>query len=74
MAILADEAKGLPADVVAALHGTQTDQSGDRLYLLASVPGGPSGALYDACRADTWRTFHTAAEDSALVAEQWGEG
>ena len=82
VAILADEAKGLPADVVAALHGTQTDQSGDRLYLLASVPGGPSGPFYDSCRADAWRSFHTAAEDSSLVsptwieerAEEWGEG
>lgn len=82
VAILADEAKGLPADVVAALHGSQTDRSGDRLYMLTSVPGGPSGPFYDACRADTWASFHTAASDSSLVsptwieerAEEWGEG
>lgn len=73
VAVLADEAKGLPADVVAALHGTQTDQSDDRLYLLASVPGGPSGPFYDSCRSDAWASFHTAASDSALVADQWIE-
>lgn len=82
VAVLADEAKGLPADVVAALHGTQTDQSGDRLYMLASVPGGPSGPFYDSCRSDAWTSFHTAASDSSLVSdiwiderrEEWGEG
>ena len=73
VAVLADEAKGLPADVVAALHGSQTDRSGDRLYMLTSVPGGPSGAFYDAFRADTWKSFHTAASDSSLVSEDWIE-
>lgn len=82
LCVLADEAKGLPADVVAALHGTQTDAGGDRLYVLASVPGGPSGPFYEACRSGVWRAFHTAAKDSALVSpawieerrEEWGEG
>lgn len=73
LAVLADEAKGLPADVVAALHGTQTDVSGDRLYVLASVPGGPSGPFFDAHRSGVWETFHTAAQDSSLVSESWIE-
>lgn len=71
VAVLADEAKGLPADVVAALHGTQTDTSGDRLYFLASTPGGPSGAFYSAFRSGVWRTFATSAEDSELVSRRW---
>lgn len=73
LAVLADEAKGLPAEVVAALHGTQTDVSGDRLYVLASVPGGPSGPFYDAHRSGVWRSFHTAAEESSLVSDSWIE-
>ena len=80
----ADEAKGLDSEVVAALHGRQTDVRGDRLYVLASVPGGPSGPFYDVFRkgGKLWRTFHTSAADSELVsptwiderAEEWGEG
>lgn len=83
LAVLCDEAKGLNADVVAALHGTQTDTGGDRLYLLASVPGGPSGPFYDTFRkgGKLWRLFHTSAEESSLVspawvverAQEWGE-
>ena len=59
--VLADEAKGLDAEVIAALHGTQTDAAGDRLYVLASVPGGPSGPFYDVCRraSGLWKVFHT---------------
>ncbi len=81
--VLADEAKGLDAEVIAALHGTQTDLGGDRLYVLASVPGGPSGPFYDVFRKGSglWKTFHTAASDSSLVsptwiqerAQEWGE-
>ena len=84
LAVLADEAKALNADVIAALHGTQTDVTGDRLYLLASVPGGPSGPFYDTFRkaSPLWKLFHTSAEESTLVspawiterAEEWGEG
>jgi len=73
LAVLADEAKGLPADVVAALHGTQTDVGGDRLYVLASVPGGPSGPFYDSFRSGVWATFHTSAKDSSLVSDAWTE-
>lgn len=73
MAVLADEAKGLDRDVVAALHGTQTDVGGDRLYLLTSVPGGPSGPFYDVFRKgrDLWSLHHTSAEDSDLVSDEW---
>jgi len=83
LAILADEAKALNADVIAALHGSQTDVTGDRLYLLTSVPGGPSGPFYDTFRkaSSLWKLFHTSAEESTLVspawiaerAEEWGE-
>lgn len=73
VAVLADEAKGLPADVVAALHGSMTDAGGDRLYVLASVPGGSSGAFYDAFRSGVWTTFATSAHESELVAESWIE-
>ncbi len=75
LCILADEAKGLSADVVAALHGTQTDVEGDRLYLLASLPGGNSGPFYDTFRkgAELWRLFHTKAADSSLVSDKWIE-
>lgn len=71
--ILGDEAKGLSADVIAALHGTQTDVDGDRLYLLASVPGGPSGPFYDAFRKGSWKTFHVSSADSARVSDEWVE-
>ncbi|MEN8374467.1 MAG: hypothetical protein ABFS34_03375 [Gemmatimonadota bacterium] len=73
LCILADEAKALSADVIAALHGTQTDREGDRLYVMASTPGGPSGPFYDAFRKGSgiWRTFHVSAEDSALVSPEW---
>jgi len=84
LAVLADEAKGLDTEIVAALHGTQTDIGGDRLYLLTSVPGGPSGPFYDVFRKGSrlWKTFHTSAEQSARVssnwieerAEEWGRG
>lgn len=82
LAVLADEAKGLSAEVIAALHGTQTSTTGDRLYLLASVPGAPSGPFYDAFRNGLWATFHTPATESAVVAggwieerrAEWGEG
>jgi len=84
LCVLADEAKGLNSEVIAALHGTQTDAGGDRLYLLASVPGGPSGPFYDVFHKGSrlWRGFHTAAHDSSLVSpswieerrEEWGEG
>jgi hypothetical protein len=84
LAVLCDEGKGLNADVVAALHGTQTDVRGDRLYFLASVPGGPSGPFYDVFRraGRLWKLFHTAAHESKLVspgwieerAEEWGTG
>jgi hypothetical protein len=75
IAILADEAKGLDAEVVAALHGTQTDLGGDRLYVLASVPGGPSGPFYDVFRkgGKLWELFHTSAEQSAIVSPAWIE-
>ncbi len=73
LAVIADEAKGLNADVVAALHGTQTDIGGDRLYLMASTPGGPSGPFYDAFRSEVWKTFHVSSEDSALVSRTWIE-
>jgi len=75
IAILADEAKGLDAEVVAALHGTQTDIGGDRLYVLASVPGGPSGPFYDTFRKGSrlWQLFHTSAEVSGLVSPRWIE-
>lgn len=73
LCVLADEAKGLNAEVVAALHGTQTDPGGDRLYVLASIPGGPSGPFYDVFRSGTglWRLFRTAAADSRLVSPAW---
>ena len=73
--VLADEAKGLDAEVIAALHGTQTDLSGDRLYVLASVPGGPSGPFYDVFRKGSglWNTFHTRASESSLVSRTWIE-
>lgn len=71
LCVIGDEAKGLSADVVAALHGTQTDVGGDRLYLLASTPGGPAGPFFDACRAETWRTFHVSCLDSARVSRTW---
>ena len=84
LCVLADEAKGLDAEVVAALHGTQTDAQGDRLYVLASVPGGPSGPFFDVFRkgGKLWRTLHTSAAGSSLVSptwveerrEEWGEG
>lgn len=82
MAVLADEAKALPQEAVAALHGTQTDPDGDRLYMLTSVPGGPSGPFYDAFHSGLWRTFHTSAHDSDRVSDtwigerrqEWGEG
>ena len=84
LAVLCDEAKAIDADVVAALHGAMTDVGGDRLYVLASVPGGPSGPFSDTFRkgGKLWRLFHTSAEDSNLVsptwvqerAEEWGEG
>ena len=58
--------------------------AGDRLYVLASVPGGPSGPFYDTFRKGgrLWRLFHTSAEQSRLVSptwteerrEEWGEG
>jgi len=75
LCVLADEAKGLNSEVVAALHGTQTDIGGDRLYVLASVPGGPSGPFYDVFRkgAKLWKIFHTSAEESSLVSPQWIE-
>lgn len=75
LCVLADEAKGLDAEVVAALHGTQTDIGGDRLYVLASVPGGPSGPFYDVFRkgANLWSLFHTPATDSSLVSSRWIE-
>ncbi len=75
LCVLADEAKGLDAEVVAALHGTQTDVGGDRLYFLASVPGGPSGPFYDTFRkgGELWRLFHTSAKDSKLVSPVWIE-
>ena len=71
--VLADEAKGLDAEVIAALHGTQTDAAGDRLYVLASVPGGPSGPFYDVFRKGSglWKTFHKRASDSSLVSPTW---
>lgn len=75
LAVLADEAKGLDAQVVAALHGTQTDIGRDRLYVLTSVPGGPSGPFYDTFRKSSrlWRSFHTSAADSGLVSSRWIE-
>ena len=73
LCVLADEAKGLDANVVAALHGSQTDVGGDRLYVLASVPGGPAGPFYDAFRKGTWRTFHVSAADSERVSRSWVE-
>ncbi len=73
LAVLCGEGKGLNADVVAALHGTQTDVGGDRLYFLSSVPGGPSGPFYDVFRrgGELWRLFHTHAEASSLVSRNW---
>ena len=75
LCVLADEAKGLDSEVVAALHGTQTDVGRDRLYVLASVPGGPSGPFYDTFRKGSrlWRSFHTSAVDSGLVSSRWIE-
>ena len=73
LCVLGDEAKGLNAEVVAGLHGTQTDKHGDRLYVLASVPGGPSGPFYDAFRKGLWKTFSVSAEESSLVSRQWIE-
>jgi len=75
LCVLADEAKGLDSEVVAALHGTQTDVKGDRMYFLASVPGGPSGPFYDVFHKGSrlWETFHTSAEDSAQVSRAWVE-
>lgn len=75
LCILADEAKALDSEVIAALHGTQTDVGGDRLYFLASTPGGPSGPFYDIFRKGSrlWRTFHTSGVDSALVSDTWVE-
>lgn len=73
LCVLADEAKGLGAEVVAALHGTMTDTRGDRLYVLASLPGGASGPFYDVWRkgGELWRRFHTKAQDSSLVSQKW---
>ena len=73
LCILADEAKGLDSEVIAGLHGTQTDVGGDRLYFLASVPGGPSGPFHDGFRKGSklWKTFHTSALDSSLVSPDW---
>lgn len=82
LCVLCDESKGLAADVIAAMHATQTSTRGDRLYLLASVPGAPSGPFYEAFRNGLWTTFHTPATESSLVSdtwvaerkEEWGEG
>lgn len=72
MMILADEAKALDADVINALHGTQTDTSGDRMYVMASVPGSPSGPFYEACKkSDLWKTHQRSATASTLVGEEW---
>lgn len=73
LAVLCDEAKGLSADVIAAMHGSQTDIGGDRLFVLASVPGAASGAFADAFRKGSWRRFHTSARASRLVARSWLE-
>ena len=45
----------------------------DRLYVLASVPGGPSGPFYDVFRKGSglWKTFHTRPSDSSLVSPTW---
>ena len=69
--MLCDESKGLAADVIAAMHATQTSTTGDRLYLLASVPGAPSGPFYEAFRNGLWTTFHTPASESSLVSDTW---
>ena len=44
-----------------------------RLYVLASVPGGPSGPFYDVFRKGSglWKTFHTRASESSLVSRTW---
>jgi hypothetical protein len=46
-----------------------------RLYLLASVPGGPSGPFYDVFRKGSglWRLFSTSAEENSLVSDTWIE-
>ncbi len=75
MAILADEAKALSSDVIEALHGTQTDIDGDRLYFMASVPGATAGPFYDTFMkgGDLWALHHTSCHDSGRVSKQWIE-
>lgn len=73
LCVLADEAKGLSAEVVQALHGTQTDVGGDRLYFMASTPGGPSGAFYETFRQGhkLWSLHHVSALESDRVSNEW---
>lgn len=73
LAVIADEAKGLSSDIIAALHGTQTDVGGERLFFLASVPGLKKGPFYEIWKnaSRLWRRFTTAAWESALISEEW---
>ena len=75
LAVLCDEARAIPADVVAALHGSETDvgvigctccprsQAGRQGH--STTPSGVAG--------DLWKLFHTSAEDSSLVSRAWFE-
>lgn len=75
LCVLADEAKALSAEVIEALHGTQTDVGGDRLYFMVSVPGPTSGPFYDTFRKGSglWKLHHTSCVNSKQVSEQWVE-
>lgn len=78
VAVLADEARGLPADVVDALQGTQTDPEGDKLYALVSVPGAEEGPFYECWNdaADMWATHHVDAHQAVAegqVDPEWPE-
>ena len=41
--------------------------------MLASTPGGPAGPFYDACRSETWVSFHVSCLDSKRVSPKWVE-
>ena len=75
LCVLADEAKALSAEVIEALHGTQTDIGGDRLYFMVSVPGPTSGPFYDTFRkgSDLWKLHHTSCVGSGAVSQEWVE-
>ena len=75
LCVLADEAKALSAEVIEALHGTQTDLGGDRLYFMVSVPGPTSGPFYDTFRKGSglWKLHHTSCVNAGAVSQEWVE-